>query len=47
MNRDKKFISQEKSITDTTTKVDSNIQKFNFDFIDKKINDKDKMQEKE
>jgi len=51
MNREEKSISQEKNITDTTKKEDSNIQeiKLYFDFIDRKINDKtkDKMQEKD
>ena len=49
MSRNEKSISQEKSIIDTTTKGESNIQKFKlyFDFIDKKNNDKNKMQEKE
>ena len=48
MSRDEKNISQEKSITDTTTKGDSNIQKFKlyFDFIDKKMQTKIKCKRK-
>ena len=46
MSRDEKSVIQEKSITDTTNKEDSKIQKYKLylDFVDKK--DKVKMQEK-